>query len=115
LVKAVVFLVLASVLSVVQAEDWKALQDEEIREALIDREIVYKSQGNSSQSFSSGGETTFVEGRPSLGYWRVDNNQYCSKWPPSSQWACYDVFLNSGGNTVRFRGTDGVNWDGTYK
>jgi len=81
----------------------------------LDQAVVYTNQGNSSQTFHKNGETTFVEGRPSLGYWRVDNDQYCSQWPPSSTWACYDVYLNAGGNIVRFQGSDGVNWDGTYR
>lgn len=97
------------------ADEWNKLTDDQIITALSDRQVVYTNQGNSSQTFHKNGETTFVEGRPSLGYWRVDNDQYCSQWPPSSTWACYDVYLNAGGNIVRFQGSDGVNWDGTYR
>lgn len=97
------------------AEEWKLLNNDQITSALTEKEIIYKNQGNSTQTFYKNGETGFVEGRPSLGYWRVQNNQYCSQWPPSSAWVCYNVYLHTDGAIVRFRGSDGVNWDGTYR
>jgi hypothetical protein len=30
----------------------------------------------------------------SQGFWRIEGNKYCSKWPPSEHWSCYDVFSN---------------------
>jgi len=103
-------------MNLAHAEEWRQLvDDEEISRALIDKEVVYANQGNSSQSFSANGDTTFVEGRPSLGQWQARGMQYCSQWPPSNAWTCYDVFLDSSESTIRFRGTDGVNWDGTYQ
>lgn len=101
--------------SQVVASEWKQLVNDEITAAITEKEVVYLDQGNSSQTFYKNGETGFVEGRPSLGNWRVENDQYCSQWPPSPVWACYDVFLNPDETIVRFRGTDGVNWDGTFQ
>lgn len=97
------------------ADEWRLLDNAAITDALTEKGIIYKNQGNSTQTFYKNGETGYVEGRPSLGYWRVENNQYCSQWPPSSTWTCYDVYLHTNGAIVRFRGTDGVNWDGTYQ
>ena len=113
--RAILLIVMFLTTSYAFAEDWKQLNSEEITTALTDKEIVYKNQRNSSQTFYANGETGFVDGRPSLGNWRVENNQYCSQWPPSTTWACYDVYLHINGTIVRFLGDDEINWDGTYR
>ena len=50
---------------------------------------------NSRQSFTKTGATTYLEnGRNSYGRWRVQNNLYCSHWPPSEMWVCYRVVID---------------------
>ncbi len=44
-----------------------------------------------AQSFKAGGDTVFDNGRLSTGQWQVRGGRYCSVWPPSDRWACYDV------------------------
>lgn len=49
------------------------------------------------QVFSDTGSTTHSNrGRDSFGRWRVQDDQYCSQWPPSGNWTCYDVILVEG-------------------
>lgn len=51
----------------------------------------------SRQVFSASGATTYTNhGRDSFGMWRVQGDQYCSQWPPSGNWVCYDVLLGEG-------------------
>jgi hypothetical protein len=51
------------------------------------------AKGRSLQYFDASGSTTYVgPGEPpSQGRWRVEGDKYCSQWPPSDGWACYDV------------------------
>ncbi len=32
-----------------------------------------------------------------MGFWRIEGDKYCSQWPPSAYWSCYDVFGNEDG------------------
>ena len=53
-----------------------------------------------SQYFSTDGATRYREqnGPVSEGRWRVDKQgRYCSQWPPSDRWDCYEVLV-SGAN-----------------
>jgi len=52
------------------------------------------------QYFDADGSTRYREqdGPVSEGRWRVDDaGRYCSVWPPSDQWTCYQVLV-SGAN-----------------
>ena len=51
-------------------------------------------------------------GRESWGEWRVDDNQYCSQWPPQGLWACYH--MDRSGDKIRFIGTGDDITVGTY-
>jgi hypothetical protein len=66
---------------------------------------------NVSQTFLANGTTHYVEnGHQSRGFWRTEGDKYCSQWPPSEHWSCYDVlldggvviFVSSGGERSRF-------------
>ena len=50
-----------------------------------------------SVSFSPDGNTGYysMSRPPSTGGWRIQGNQYCSVWPPSDRWECYDVLLDA--------------------
>jgi hypothetical protein len=59
------------------------------------------------QSFSKGGQTTYVDtgGVKTYGQWMVRGDKYCSVWPPSDRWVCYEV---EGGETAEGKPT--VTW-----
>lgn len=92
-----------------QAEEWRALDGGAIKAALEGRSLNY---GDASQNFEGGGVTVYSADQPSTGAWRVDGNQFCSQWPPSDSWSCYDVEAKEG--ALRFIGADGAVTQGTY-
>ncbi len=50
---------------------------------------------SSVQTFEKNGITDYNDkGRDSRGNWQVRGNQYCSVWPPSPTWVCYDVLVD---------------------
>ncbi|MFL4471635.1 hypothetical protein ACERZ8_17790 [Tateyamaria armeniaca] len=71
------------------AADWVALSGAEIRAALEGQKLVY---ANATQEFRASGKTLYTtNGRDSWGNWRIEDDQYCSQWPPSDLWACYGL------------------------
>jgi hypothetical protein len=71
--------------------DWVPLSGAEIRRALSDRTLDYPASG-ARQTFHASGRTLYVHGgRESWGTWRIEADAYCSRWPPSDLWACYDM------------------------
>ncbi len=93
------------------AEGWVPLNGEQIRAALTDRKFVYPA--DEIQEFYASGRTLYVTARPSWGYWEVRSDQYCSLWPPSDLWACYDVAQK--GEAIRFIGSGGDTYDASPK
>lgn len=46
------------------------------------------------QDFATDGGTEFKDAvRTSNGRWRVQGDFYCSTWPPSNAWRCYEVHV----------------------
>lgn len=85
--------------------DWVQITgDDAITAALAEVEILYDS--GASQRFHASGRTFYDDARPSWGYWRAEGGQYCSQWPPSDHWACYDLFTDGTG-ALRFAGSAG--------
>lgn len=93
------------------AEDWRALTGPEIREALETRVVRYK---DAQQDFRSSGRTLYRTRDDSWGYWDVKKDQYCSQWPPVTDWACYDMAISADGTMVRWIAFDGGVTDGKY-
>ena len=91
------------------AEEWVALTGDEIRGALTDRKLVY---ANAWQDFRASGRTLYNAGADSWGYWQVRGDQYCSQWPPSDLWACYDMARS--GERLRFIGQGGDTTEAAY-
>ncbi len=89
--------------------DWVALDDAAIAAVLTDVEIVYDA--GPTQRFYASGRTFYDNGRPSWGDWQARAGQYCSQWPPSDHWACYDFFEDETG-AVRFVGSAGDEYIG---
>jgi len=68
--------------SLVQAEDWQRLLDDEaVTAAIADRTIVYDA--HTMQWFGASGDTQYVTDRMADGRWAARGGQYCSTWPPS--------------------------------
>lgn len=84
------------------AQDWVLQDDAGITAALGDKTVVYDAY--TLQTFDAAGTTQFVTERAADGRWTARRGQYCSTWPPSAGWDCYDVYLS--GNQVRFVGKD---------
>jgi len=90
---------------------WDRLDGGAIEQALSDRTLVYDA--HTLQHFHASGATDYITERFSSGRWEVRGDQYCSSWPPSDVWACYDVELE--GEMVRFISSDGSASVGTYR
>ncbi len=84
------------------AQDWKRLDGAQIEALLTGAKVTY---GSARQNFFAQGRTLYNAGRGAWGYWAVRDDQYCSQWPPSETWTCYEVTAN--GDSVRFI-ADGV-------
>ena len=65
------------------------LDGKAIGAALTGKVLAYDD--GSTQSFMADGETVYNKGSDSIGHWQVEGDRYCSVWPPSDHWACYDV------------------------
>jgi len=91
---------------------WTKLNGPAITGALLSRTLVYEDQAK--QEFNTGGSTVYIESGPSFGSWRVSDTQYCSVWPPASNWVCYDVFLSSDQQGIRFIGESGRVYEATF-
>ena len=90
------------------AEGWERLDGAEVRAALEGRALVYED--GTVQDFRADGQTLY--GADSWGRWRVEGDRYCSVWPPSDRWACYD--LERDGMRWRFLSDDGSETVGVY-
>jgi hypothetical protein len=91
------------------AEDWIALTGPEITQALTARVLGYPD--GTLQDFKDGGQT--IAGA-ATGRWTVQGDLYCSVWPPSDRWDCYDVARSARGLDIRFTGDDGSVTVGRY-
>lgn len=86
------------------ADGWTLLTGPEITKALTGKHLAYKQ---AVQDFRPSGATLYNAGEPSWGSWAVRGDQYCSEWPPTGGWTCYDVARADDGTRIRFmRGGD---------
>jgi hypothetical protein len=90
-------MVLAAVfmLTTLIAASADALRGKEI-EAVLNDTTVYGlplAPDSWRQAFSKGGETIYINasGAKTFGQWLVRGDKYCSLWPPSDRWVCYQV------------------------
>lgn len=90
--------------------EFKAMTGAEIEAALTDRALIYTD--GATQDFRASGRTLYNAGRDSWGYWAVRGDAYCSQWPPSDGWFCYDMARD--GDVLRFIAEDGSFTDGVY-
>ena len=93
----------------VWAQEWQPMSGAQITAALTDQSLIYEG---AAQQFYASGRTLYNAGQDSWGYWAVQDDQYCSQWPPGDQWDCFDMAAADG--MVRFIGEDGSITDGTF-
>jgi hypothetical protein len=89
----------------------RVLNDDAVTAALADRTLVFDAY--TLQHFRADGSTQYFTDRMSEGRWAARGGQYCSTWPPSDRWDCYDIQI--GGDVVRFIGSDRSVSEGTYR
>jgi hypothetical protein len=89
---------------------WERLDDAGITAALSDRSLQYDQY--TLQHFRKSGVTEYITERYSEGRWAARDGQYCSVWPPSDRWECYDV--EAEGQSIRFIGSDGSIAQGSH-
>ena len=66
----------------------------EIKTALSDQTLQGTREDGKmwQQIFQKSGVTFYSVGAAQTqGFWEVRGDQYCSQWPPSESWACYDM------------------------
>ncbi|MEM1005954.1 MAG: hypothetical protein AAF496_15240 [Pseudomonadota bacterium] len=102
-------LILAVLPGFAAADEFQALTGEQIQRSLTGTKLDYGE--GVWQTFSDSMLTQYFSGRPSSGRWAVREDRYCSLWPPSDLWACYDVQRN--GDVIRFIDDAGGVTDGT--
>jgi hypothetical protein len=95
-----------------QAQDWQPLDEATIKDALTARLLAYGD--GATQQFNADGSTIYTKHKPSSGQWRTQANQYCSQWPPSDRWTCYDVARSADGLDIRFTASDASTTTGRY-
>ena len=94
------------------AQGWEPVfEDQVIFDTLADRSLVYDAY--TFQRFGAAGDTQFVTERASDGRWAARGGQYCSQWPPSDRWDCYDIQLRK--DQVKFIASDRSESVGTFQ
>ena len=91
------------------ADGWQALDGAAIVAALTDQTVIYEN--GATQRFFASGRTRYTHAEPSWGSWRVEDDQYCSLWPPAPEWDCYAV-EGDGAGGITFRDLWGNSYPG---
>ncbi len=106
-----------------QALSGEKLTGAQIEALLSDSTAWYTplSPSSARQYFHKDGETPYVDarGEKTYGKWKVRGGKYCSVWPPSEHWVCYDMekgMLANGAPTLTFvSGGDGKRYEAVFK
>lgn len=71
----------------------RKLTGPEIEAALTNHTVEGEDGGRRwQQIFQPAGNTFYsMDGNQSQGHWQVRGDQYCSQWPPSEAWSCYNI------------------------
>lgn len=88
---SIIFVALGYLYFASQEGGERRLSGAQISALLDDASVV--SESGWRQTFSQSGATDYWDdrGAPSSGRWSVRGDQFCSQWPPSENWACYDM------------------------
>jgi|SRR5690349_8918283 hypothetical protein len=85
----------------------KQLTGAEISAALNGRAVEGTGTLAWRQTFEADGSTIYRSDRGTeRGRWQVRGDQYCSQWPPSESWSCYDLAIDD--ELVTFIGASGT-------
>ena len=111
------------VLSLTSVKAGEKLKSAQIEAVLNDSTAWYIPLGPTSarQYFHKNGETPYVDagGGKTYGEWTVRGDQYCSIWPPSDHWSCFDLeesALPDGRPTFTFvSGGGGKRYEAVFK
>ena len=107
-------LLLAAIATPIVAEDLNPLTGEGLSAALVNAHVVYEN--GHRQSFYDDGSTEYSSGsQPSSGNWRIEDDSYCSQWPPQESWDCYVVTISEDGSVIEFIGEHGDRYPGRIK
>jgi len=93
------------------ASEWQKLDEAGIKSALNSRVLQYE---NAMQNFFEDGRTLYESPGVSWGRWQVVDERYCSNWPPSGAWVCYDLEQHERGLKLRFIDPSGDKTVGRY-
>ncbi len=104
--------ILACLPSMALAQDWQPIDEAALKDALTARLLAYGD--GATQQFNADGSTFYTKDKPTNGQWRIEANQYCSQWPPSDRWTCYDVARSADGLNIRFTAPDASTTTGRY-
>jgi hypothetical protein len=95
------------------AEDgWAPLTGDAALKALSGHRLAYPA--GATQSFAPSGDTSYDSGHLQAGRWRIDGDEYCSVWPPSDLWSCYQLEMSADGSALRFIAADGSVTEGHF-
>lgn len=106
-----------------QASAGEKLTGAQIEALLNDSTAWYTplSTASARQYFHKNGETPYVDakGEKTYGEWMVRGDKYCSVWPPSEHWSCYEMekgTLADGTPTLTFvSGGNGKRYEAVFK
>ena len=89
-----------SLIATAQASE-KRLDAETLKTLLSDITLSSTETGRDMQQvFRASGSTFIIDtetGQQSQGFWKLQGDKYCSQWPPSENWECFDVYGNDQG------------------
>jgi hypothetical protein len=99
--KLVIVLLTLVLISATASAEEKKLDGPTLRDFLSGITLTSTETGRViDQVFQESGVTFTVDietRAQSQGFWRIEDDKYCSQWPPSEHWSCYVVFGNDQG------------------
>lgn len=102
--RGVAIVVLSLAAGPAASDDWRPLDGRAIAAALSGATLVYPT---ARQTFYASGRTLYDAGEESWGFWSVEDDRYCSQWPPSDRWTCYVISEDAETGAIRFDGGQG--------
>jgi hypothetical protein len=99
--KNLVLIVCLSLLIATAQAAEKKLGAGELKDLLSNIRLTSTETGRETeQVFQASGATFTIDvetHQQSQGFWKLQGDKYCSQWPPSENWECFDVYGNDQG------------------
>ncbi len=97
-------ILLASILVICTAQAAETKLSGAEMQTILNDKILYGN--DAEQIFQKSGVTFYsTGGNQSQGNWKIEDEKYCSQWPPNLAWSCYDITQD--GNKITFISKDG--------